>query len=973
MEKHELRCLRSIRDMIPVLAALWMTVLAVLSFGAPAYAVEAISVPLDGRTLDLRAALELYSDAGARLQVSTAPGPDGIIRRIEVQARDPDIASNWAVFALANTGNQQIDRLLVAPHYWLPGSGLFTPDLGRSRITNITPSEGFAPERVPSKESDVFLITLDPGAVVTFIVELQDERLPKLELWEESTYRDSVNNYTLYRGLVIGIAGLLAVFLTIIFVVKGTAMFPAAAGLAWGVLIYVCIDFGFWNEFFDLTSNQNQIHRAAAEIFLSASLVVFIYTYLNLDRWNTTYRIAVMSVLLVMAVIVAIAMIEPSFGAGVARIAFGLTVIGGMGLIGWMSWMGYDRAVMIIPTWVLLLFWLTAATACVVGLLDNDTVQPALAGGMVLIVLLIGFTLMQHAFSGGTVITGDLGDQQRRALALTGSGDMIWDWDVMRDRMIVSPEVEQKLGLRRGTLESHARDWLEFIHESDRDRFRLMLDTVLVQRRGRVVQDFRLRSKNDDFHWFSLRARPVIGSDGEVVRCVGTLTDITEQKIAQERLMHDAVHDNLTGLPNRELFIDRLQTALTRSEVDDAGYPSVIIIDIDQFSDINDNFGLAIGDSVLLAVSRRLARMTRPQDTVARIGGDQFAMMLISEEDTVKVENIATAILRTLKSAIPIGDEEVFLSASIGIAHFEEEQISAEDLLRQSETALYDAKRKGGNEISVFAEVSGDAAGSRLEIASRLRLALEQEELTLYYQPVIRLEDRSIAGFEALMRWEHPELGTLAPSEFIPIAEESNLIADIGLFALEEATQQLAEWQQSPRIRTPLFMNVNVSSRQIFRQDLINDVKSVFLRSPVHPGSLKLEITESLVMENPEYAAQVLERLRDLGTGLALDDFGTGYSSLSYLQRFPFDTLKIDKSFVRQNGQESQLVILRSIIALAHDLDMDVIAEGAENESDVVELTDQECEYAQGFLFGQPMKASEAEEMLFRSTSYATS
>lgn len=967
-----MRCLPSIRAFLLTFSVVWLTMLAVFSAGAPAYAVEAISVPLDGRTLDLRAAVEYYRDAGARLQVSTAPGPDGIIRRIEVQARDPNVASNWAVFALANNGNQQIDRLLVAPHYWLPGSGLFVPDLGRTRITNITPSEGFAPERVSSKDSDVFLITLDPGAVVTFIVEMQDARLPKLELWEANVYRDSVNNYTLYRGLVIGIAGLLAVFLTIIFVVKGTAMFPAAAGLAWGVLIYVCIDFGFWNEIFNLSSSQNQIHRAAAEIFLSASLVVFIYTYLNLDRWNTTYRFAVMGVLFVMALIVGIAMIEPSFGAGVARIVFGLTVVGGLGLIGWMSWLGYDRAVMIIPTWLLMLFWIIAATVAVTGYLDNDTVQPALAGGMVLIVLLIGFTLMQHAFTGGAVITGDLGDQQRRALALTGSGDMIWDWDVMRDRMVVSPEVEQKLGLRRGTLESHARDWLEFLHQSDRDRFRLMLDTVLVQRRGRVVQDFRLRSQNDDYHWFSLRARPVIGSDGEVVRCVGTLTDITEQKIAQERLMHDAVHDNLTGLPNRELFIDRLQTALTRSEVDDTGYPSVIVIDIDQFSDINDNFGLAIGDSVLLAVSRRLTRMTRPQDTIARINGDQFAMMLISEEDTAKVENIARAVLRTLKTAIPVGDDEIFLSGSIGIAHFEDEQIDAQDLLRQAETALYDAKRKGGNEISVFAEVTGEASSGRLELASRLRKALERDELLMYYQPIIRLEDRSIAGFEALMRWEHPELGTLAPSEFIPIAEESNLIADIGLFALEESTQQLAEWQQSPRIRSPLFMTVNVSSRQLFRQDLINDVKSVFLRSPVHPGSLKLEITESLVMENPEYAAQVLERLRDLGTGLALDDFGTGYSSLSYLQRFPFDTLKIDKSFVRQNGQESQLVILRSIIALAHDLDMDVVAEGAENESDVVELTDQECEYAQGFLFGQPMKAEEAEEMLFRNTSYAT-
>jgi EAL domain-containing protein (putative c-di-GMP-specific phosphodiesterase class I) len=285
-------------------------------------------------------------------------------------------------------------------------------------------------------------------------------------------------------------------------------------------------------------------------------------------------------------------------------------------------------------------------------------------------------------------------------------------------------------------------------------------------------------------------------------------------------------------------------------------------------------------------------------------------------------------------------------------------------VLKDAELAMYHARRIGGDRIEVFKPAMRARKSDRLTVETDLRRALERREISLVYQPIVWLEDRSVAGFEALMRWDHPKLGRLAPAEFITMAEEIGVIVELGLFALTETARQLAAWQRSTRRRYPVFASVNVSSRQLLRHDLIQDVRSVLTRSALARGTLKLELTESMVMENPEYAAQMLTRMRELGAGLALDDFGTGHSSLAYLQRFPFDTIKIDQSFVRTTVKGKRPVILRSIIALAHDLGMDVVAEGAETEADAAELYQLGCEYAQGYAFGEPMTAAEAQKLL---------
>ncbi len=945
-----------------LLSAMAMLAWLLLALGTvPVSAVEPIMISRDDVALDLSNAVEIYRGQGDNLQVSTAPDTNGIVRRIEVEATDAR-SGDWAVFALANTTDEQLDRLIVAPHFRLVGSGVIWPDLGSQRIAAITPSEGFALERQPSTDADEFLVTLDPGAIVTFVAELASPDLPQIYLWDPAAYKDTVNSYTLFRGIVIGIAGLLALFLTVLFVVKGTSMFPATAALAWAILAYISIDFGFLSRIVEISPGTEQLWRAGTEVALAATLVVFLFAYLNLSRWHNHFSYGVLAWILGLLVIAGVAVIDPAIAAGIARLSFAATAVVGLGLIIYLGAQGYDRAIMLVPSWLMVLVWLLGAWMAVTGTLDNDILQPAIGGGLILIVLLLGFTVMQHALSGSAIFQGLFSDMERQALAITGSGDTVWDWDVLRDKVVTKPDLSRQLGLPAGTLNGAARSWLPLLHADDRDTFRTTLDMVLEHRRGRVAQNFRLRAADGHYHWMSLRARPVVGSDGEVIRCVGTMVDITEQKKAEERLLHDAVHDNLTGLPNRELFLNRLDATIAMAGNEKKIRPTVLVIDIDRFKHVNDELGISAGDTILLTIARRLHRLLKPGDALSRMTGDQFVMMLLSEQEPGHIAAVADAVRQAIRSPVTFARREIILTASIGLVSWTAAQTSAEEMLKDAELAMYQAKRFGGDRIEPFRPAFRSIGTDRLQMESDLRRAVERKELRVAYQPIVRLDDGSIAGFEALLRWEHPRRGTIPPADFIPIAESSGLIVQLGLFAMQQAAEDLYSWQKQLG-DIPLFMSVNLSSRQLIRRDLVGDVRSVVTRSNIKPRCFRLELTESIVMDNPEQSVHVLSKLKQLGIGLSLDDFGTGYSSLSYLTRFPFDTIKIDNSFL-DDPTSKRNVLLRSMVAMAHDLGLSVVAEGLSDQGDIEQLRRIGCEYAQSFHFGAPADAEASLKLL---------
>ncbi|HLP68597.1 MAG TPA: EAL domain-containing protein, partial [Rhizobium sp.] len=768
--------------------------------------------------------------------------------------------------------------------------------------------------------------------------------------------------FTLYRGIVLGIAGLLAVFLTILFVVKGTSMLPAAAALAWAVLAYICVDFGFIDKLIGITTVDQRIWRAGAEVALASSLVIFLFTYLNLNRWHVHLGYATFAWVLGLGLVFGVAIYDPSIAAGIARLSFALTATAGIALIVYLGFNRYDRAILLVPSWALILVWLFGGWLTVTGQLDNDIIQPALGGGLVLIVLLIGFTVMQHAFAGGAYQQGLFSDLERQALALSGSGDTVWDWDVARDRVVTSPDISVRLGLSPGTMHGAARNWLPRLHPDDRDRFRATLDVLLEHRKGRLNHEFRLRAEDGHFHWLQIRARPVLGSNGEVIRCVGTIVDVTEQKNSIDRLMQDAMHDNLTGLPNREVFLDRLQSVLALTNDGDNIRPTVMAIDIDRYKQVNDSLGIAAGDNILIALTRRLRRLLKPQDTLARISGDEFGLILVSERDPAKVADFADAVSKAIMVPISFANREVILTASVGLVSWVDQQENAAGLLSDAELAMYRAKRAGGNRVEPFRPAFRTSGTDRLQLETDLRRAIERKELSIVYQPIVTLADGEIAGFEALMRWDHPKRGNIPPSEFIPIAEGSDLIEPLGMFALERATSDLVDWERQTG-HVPIFVSVNLSSAQLLSSELYNDIRSMLAKTQCEPNRIKLELTETVMMANPEQARLVLGKLKELGISLALDDFGTGYSSLVYLTRFPFDTIKLDRALVCAEGDKRE-VMLRSVVTMAREMEMTLVAEGVETDEAAKALADLGCQYGQSYLLGPPIGAESVQKLL---------
>lgn len=934
--------------------------------GFEARAVDAVTIPIDAEAVNLAASVTYLPGPADRVAVPTAPGPDGIVRRIEVRSVDGKPA-HWAVIALSNTSDQQIDRLLTVPFYNPAMTGLLWPDLGERHITAITPSQGFAPERIPSNDADVFQITLDPGTVVTLVFEITTPQLPRLTLWQPDAYTASVNAYSLFKGIVLGISGLLALVLTIVFVVKGTAMFPATAALAWAVLYYISVDFYFIDEILNVNLSESHLYRASGEVFLSFSLFVFLYAYLNLGRWHIRYSHAAIGLVVLLLGLFGVAVVDAQLAAGIARLALAAIGVFGFILILYLSFRGYDRAVMLIPTWALLLAWMAGAGMTLTGMIDNTIAQPALSGGLVLIVLLIGFTVMQHAFAGGSVVQQEVGDVERAALALTGCGDPVWDWDVARDVIYTGAAAEDMLGLDPGALQGAALEWLSVLHPQDADRFRLVLDAVVEQRRGRIFEVFRLRGADGRFSWFQLRARPVVGADGEVIRCIGTLRDVTDAKISEERLLHDAVRDNLTGLPNREICRDRLETALVRAGAEAGPRPIVVSVGIDRFQSINETYGVSVGDSVLLTVARRLQRLLEPVDTLARVGGDSFVVIVLSEREAGRVSAMADDMRREIRTPVIFGPDEVNLTASIGIAVADPGEQGASDLLRDSELAMVHAKRLGGDRTATFTPVLRRLASELSSLENDFGRALESDEIKVEYLPVLRLGERRLAGFELIARWEHPRRGRIDPTATMEIAERAGMSHELSVFIAERAARLAAEWDEIiPRVADrPLFSWVNLPKAGILTQGLVNEIKTVMARVEVPEGALFMAVTQAAVSDNPELSQTVLHRLREAGISLALNDVSSDWTAVGVLHRIPFDALRtrLPRSQIKT---ELDLGLIKTTAALAHGLGAELLVTGLELESDVAKLVGIGCDFASGKLFGPPLNADGARRFASR-------
>jgi diguanylate cyclase (GGDEF)-like protein len=466
--------------------------------------------------------------------------------------------------------------------------------------------------------------------------------------------------------------------------------------------------------------------------------------------------------------------------------------------------------------------------------------------------------------------------------------------------------------------------------------------------------------------WFGLRATRF--TDSGQTRVVVAHEEITTRKLAEARLLHDAFHDALTGLPNRALFMDRLDCAIKRAKRQDQYIFAVIFLDFDRFKVVNDSLGHVTGDELLVAISQRLAAIVRRGDTLTRLGGDEFAILADDLKDVMDVVLLAERIQEDLRTPFHLGPNEIVMTASLGIALGSKTGAKPEDLLRDADTAMYHAKSSGKGKHVLFDPAMHARVVERLQLETELRRAIERAEFCVHYQPIVGLKDGLVSGFEALVRWENPDRGLISPADFIPVAEETGLIQPIGLWVLRESCRQMAAWRREFPGGHDLTISVNLSGRQVTQPDLVEQIDLILSETGLEPEALRLEITESVIIHHSGPATSVFRRLKERGIGLSMDDFGTGYSSLSYLHHFPLDTLKIDRSFIgRMCEEDGEPAIVHTIVSLARNLGMDVVAEGVETAWQADLLRAMGCQFAQGYLFSRPVPAETAAEQLLYS------
>jgi diguanylate cyclase (GGDEF)-like protein/PAS domain S-box-containing protein len=581
---------------------------------------------------------------------------------------------------------------------------------------------------------------------------------------------------------------------------------------------------------------------------------------------------------------------------------------------------------------------------------------------------------IRYAISHQRALSALAESEERYALAVAGANDGLWDWDLRTDRLYLSARWKSMLGYAAGEIGEQPAEWFALIHPSDRGRVEQAVSTHLEGRSAHFESEHRVRGRDGRYRWMLARGLAVRSIDGRPSRIAGSQTDITERKRTESQLQHDALHDALTGLPNRVLFLDRLEHAMRRDiRRSETGRTAVLFLDLDRFKIVNDSLGHLAGDHLLVEVARRLESALRPGDTVARLGGDEFTVLLEDLADREEAELVADRMLDTLTAPFEVEDRELYLSASIGIA-LAGGGAQPGEVIRDADAAMYRAKAEGKGRHAMFDARLHEAAVARLELETRLRRglsgdAVDDSGLDVAYQPIIHAGSGRIAGFEALARWHDPDGRVLRPDQFIPVAEETGLIGALGRLVLREACRQLAQWRAAaaPGLR----MNINISGRQLLEPGFQAEVMQALADHELSPDALRLEITETEAAADYAAVRLALEGLLEhTGVRAHLDDFGTGTSSLTFLRGFPGDALKIDRSFVQAMGvDEGAFQIVKAIIGLAHNMGMQVVAEGVETPWHLETLRDLECDLAQGFLIARPLPVEAATDLLQRGVA----
>jgi diguanylate cyclase (GGDEF)-like protein/PAS domain S-box-containing protein len=545
--------------------------------------------------------------------------------------------------------------------------------------------------------------------------------------------------------------------------------------------------------------------------------------------------------------------------------------------------------------------------------------------------------------------------EERYALAALAANDGLWDWDLITGETHFSIRWKRLLGFEDDEIGNDIDEWFNRIHPEDVEQVKVELNSHLEGLNDHFENEHRMLQKSGIYRWMLSKGIAVRDNAGKAYRMAGSQTDVSARKLAEKQLLHDAFYDALTGLPNRALFMDRLGNTLKRTQRDPDYRCATLFLDLDRFKLINDSLGHHVGDAVLIETAKRLEKFARSGDTIARLGGDEFVMLVEDVKDVDSATAIAERIQNAFTAPLHYGESTIFITASIGIALGSSDYANADDLLRDADITMYQAKALGRGRYEVFDASMRRQAVARLNLETDLRAAVVHNEFVLHYQPIVTLGDQRIVALEALLRWQHPHQGLIAPLEFIPLAEETGLIIPIGEWVLRTACSQMRTWIDEGM--QPLRMAINISTVQLKNPGFAVMMEALITETGINPEFLDLEITETVLMEQNQLTVEMLLKLKALGIHISIDDFGTGYSSLNYLQSLPIDTLKIDQSFINKldtDGEQGK--IIETIVMLGENLGIDVVAEGIETNTQLTKLQTIKCIKGQGFYFSRPME-----------------
>ncbi len=942
---------------------------AALGLARPGFAIDLVDIAKPVTQQDLDNYLAGLQTDQRSVSIERPDARTAVRTQMQLNAVGPGPLFNWVAAGFTNSGPEPVSVVLAIPHQGFTGSGFFPARrVGPRVFSQALAGDGQIEPLPPGPGENAYLLTLPPGGTAAVAFEVTSGMLP-VTLWQRAAYDGHKDFFSFFRGALLGISVLIALAMFALYGFRARGLFPVAGGFALSAVAFMLFEAGHLTApvaQLALPFLSLQVMRALIEGLMAGFLLLLLAMLADLSRIS---RVAGSLLLIVAALAFAVPIYgfaEPMIATAIARAVFAAAAGLGFLLLLVMWWKGEVKAETALLSWGAVVLWTLLAAVAALASDPGSSISAVLAMGLAALLVILGFVLAHHAFAQGYLSRHFFREAGRHALALAGARAFVWDWQPEEGELYLSPEIARALAQPVNAFEGAASEaFLELMHPADRSAYLATISEAEQDGRSPIERKFRLRHGDGSYRWFELRARSISGSGYRAARCIGTIADVTNAKIAEERLLKDAVYDMVTGLPNRALFADRLQRAVDGIEPGAVTGLFVLLVDLDRFKIVNDAMGHEAGDALLSIIGRRLKAEADAADTVARFPGDQFAILFHEVPGGRSVDGFTQALLKTVARPVKFEHQEYFLTASIGVAQYRPEVPDAERLMKDAAVALYEARRRSAGAVELFDPSMVDDRAELVVLEAELRRAIERNEIEVHYQPIARLADMHLAGFEALVRWRHPNMGLLAPESFLSLAEETGMIRDIGRVVLNEAGRQLGIWQRAYRTSEPAFVAVNISSAQLIEPSLLDDVKQIIGREGLLRGSFKIEVTESLVMQYPERAAQILERFREFGVGLSCDDFGTGYSSLSSLRKLPFDTLKVDRSFISPEAQDHRaMVILQSIIEMGHALGLTIVAEGIENQDQVDRLGDLGCDFGQGYFIGKPMSAKQVNDAL---------